>query len=129
MSATYTLGGSGTHQVRLLIADTDVSGTYVFHDEELQVFLDLNSADVRLSAAQALRTLAANASKRAVWYRINGLDMDRRSVAKTLLDTAKAIEDGAISAPFEYESWVDAYVSPGDGRDLSRYSDTEDVVA
>ena len=124
MAFTYTAGGTGTHTVRLLIADTN-SATFVFEDAELQSFLDLEEADARLAAALALRSLAADAAKRAVWYQLHGnsLSMDRRSVPKLLMDAADKLESRALGAPWEFESILDSVVDYA-GIDRSQYADS-----
>ena len=125
MAFTYTAGGTGTHRVRLRIADTSATA-YVFEDAELQSFLDMEEADERLGAALALRTLAADAAKRAVWYQLhaNSIWMDRRSISQHLLAVADKLESRALSAPYEYESILDAVIDYA-GIDRSQYADSQ----
>jgi hypothetical protein len=125
MAFTYSASTAANRdQVRLLIGDT-TAATAVFQDEELDIFLALCGGDPRIAAAQALRTIAANESKFAVFYRvIGGFEMDRRSVARELRDTANKLEEAAIAVPFEFESTFDHVIDHA-GRDLSNYQDTE----
>jgi hypothetical protein len=46
-------------KVRLLCTDIDTANA-IFQDAEIQAFMDLNSQDVRLAAAQALDVIAAS---------------------------------------------------------------------
>ena len=126
MAFTYTAGGTGTSLVRLLLADTN-SSRYAFEDAELQAFLDLEDADSRLAAAPGLRTLAVDAAKRAVWYQINGLMMDRRVVPKLLLDEADKLEARVMSTPFEFESVLDSVIDYA-GVDRSQYAVDRETI-
>ena len=85
----------------------------------------LEEADARLAAALALRSLAADAAKRAVWYQLHGnsLSMDRRSVPKLLMDAADKLESRALGAPWEFESILDSVVDYA-GIDRSQYADS-----
>ena len=127
MSFTYdaTNPTSNRDRVRLLIGDTNVLGAgYVFEDEELDAYLSMPTIenDVIPAAVLAVRTLALNQAKQSLYYSINGLTMDRRRVAPTLLEVADRLEKMAEAAPWEYESILDHLISD-DGRDLSSYAD------
>ena len=125
MTATYNLTGRTTlDQLRLQVSDTTVTaGNYVFEDEELNDFLTRAGSDINMAAAMALRSLAISFAKRAIWYRVNGFEMDRRDPAKHLREMAAALEASARSVPFEYESVPDHYIDNA-GQDLSNYPDS-----
>lgn len=109
-------------RVRLLIADTNAA-SYVFEDAEIAALLSIAGDEILLAAAQGLRSIAASKAKLSIYYSVNGFSMDRRSVAKTLLDIADRLEESASSAPFEFESVLEAFVDSA-GRDLSNYPDS-----
>ena len=108
-------------RVRLFIADT--VSPFTFNDDEIDAFLALNENDVLMASASALRTLAVNKAKFAVYYSINGFTMDRRNAADKLLALADKYEEQAESAPFEFESVMEYYIDTF-GRDVSNYTDT-----
>jgi hypothetical protein len=110
--------------VRLIIGDTNAAA-FVFEDEELDMYLT-TFGEIQLAAAQAIRTLAVNQAKQALYYSINGLTMDRRRVAPSLLEAAKQLEDAAFKTPWELESILDHYVTD-DGQDLSSYADSPEI--
>lgn len=58
MSVSYDVS-TDLGKVRLLSFDTDTTNP-IFQDEEHTAFLDLNAGNVRLAAAQAIDTTAAN---------------------------------------------------------------------
>lgn len=124
MGFSYTTSSPGARdKVRLLIGDTS-SGDYVFEDAELDMFLSLWDQDVQLSAAQALRSLAADKAKMAIYYSVNGFSLNRTAVAEKLMALADVLEKRAVSTPFEYESLVEDLVDEY-GRDRGNYPDTE----
>lgn len=124
MSFSYTTGSSaGTRdKLRLVIGDT-TAASYVFEDEELDMFLGLENNDIYMTAAQAMRTIAVDAAKRAIFYRVTGFELDRRDPAKRLLEMANAFEKKALTTPFEFESVLEHDIS-AQGIDRSIYSDT-----
>lgn len=58
MSVSYDVS-TDLGKVRLLSFDTDTTNP-LYQDEEHTAFLDLNAGNVRLAAAQAIDTIAAN---------------------------------------------------------------------
>lgn len=127
MAFTYDLTAPGNlEDLRLQIGDTTSgSGNYVFEDAELNRFLSRASNDINLAAAMACRSLAASHARRAIWYRVNGIqgfEMDRRDPAKRFLEMAKEFEATSKAQPFEYESAVEDYVDSV-GEDRSNYID------
>lgn len=125
MSFTYSAAStskSTRDRARLLMGDTN-SASYAFEDEEIDDLLALNDSDPQLAAAAGLRVIAADKAKMALRFSVTGFSFDRTAASKQLLDTAKALEDSASSAPFEYESVVESYIDTA-GRDRSSYFDT-----
>lgn len=129
MAFTYNLAAPGDlEDLRLQIGDTTSgTGNYVFEDAEINRFLSRASNDINLAAAMACRALASSHARRAIWYRVNGIqgfEMDRRDPAKRFLEMAKEFEIAAKSVVFEYESLVEDYVDSA-GEDRSNYVDVE----
>ena len=129
MAFTYDLTAPGNREdLRLQIGDTTSgTGNYVFEDAELDRFLSRASNDINLASAMACRSLATSYARRAIWYRVNGIqgfEMDRRDPAKRFLEMAKNFEETAKSAVFEYESIIEDYVDSA-GEDRSNYIDVE----
>ena len=125
MAFTYNLA-TAAGRVRLLIGDRNAS-SYIFEDDEITEFLSIWSSDVALAAAQALRSIAADSARQAIYYQIAGLSgftMDRRDVAKNVMALADAIEKRALASPWEIESVLDIEIG-ADGVDRSNYPDTE----
>ena len=114
---------SAKDKVRLAIGDTN-STYFIFHDGEITGLLAQTDQDVDLAAARALRAIAVNSSKTAIYYQVNGLMMDRRDVTRNLIDLAKQFEEKANSTPFEIEGVVDHEIELGSGEDQSNYSDS-----
>jgi hypothetical protein len=85
MSYTYNLS-TARGQVRLFVMDhTDVKVPvrgehYVFNDEEIDVFLDLNSEDVWAAASDACMALSADEIAGALRLKLSGFDIDRSKV-------------------------------------------------
>lgn len=109
--------------MRLVIGDTS-SSSFVYEDSEIDLFLSLWGQDVHLAAVQAIRTLAVDKAKMAIYYSVNGFSMNRTGVADKLLAIADAIEKRAVAVPFEYESVLEYFVDEY-GRDSGNYLDTE----
>lgn len=86
-------------KVRLLISDTggDAGTDFIFTDDEVETFLDMEASLYRAAAA-ALRTLAANEA--LVQKRIKFLELstDGASVAKELRAVADSFDDRADDA-------------------------------
>lgn len=79
-------------KVRLLIHDMDSGNPLFPEDNMIQAFLDLEGA-VKLAAALALESLAANAALVFKVMRLLDLELDGASVAKALRETAKSLRD------------------------------------
>jgi len=129
MGFTYNPDSPGdADRLRLQIGDTTSgSGNYAFEDSEILILLSRAGNDIDLAAAKACRSLAVSYARRAIWYRVNGFEMDRRDPAKRLFDMAKAFEETAKSQPFEFESVTEDYVDSA-GADRSNYIDVENAI-
>lgn len=90
MSATYTPGLAARDNVRLLIADTDVTNA-VFEDEELDALLALESSNVLRTAAMALETIASSQVQVLKVIRLMDLTTDGASVSRELRARAVAL--------------------------------------
>jgi hypothetical protein len=123
MTFSYSMvNPSALDKLRLFIGDTNAS-TFVFEDEELQILLDGVAGDVQSARAGAIEILAIDAARRAIWYRINGFEMDRRSTVNQLLELSKRVLAQATTVPFEFTSMLDHHITPA-GIDRSNYDDT-----
>lgn len=90
MTATYTAGVSARDNVRLLIADTDVTNA-VFEDEELDALLVLESSNVLRTAAMALETIASSQVQVLKVIRLMDLTTDGAAVSRELRARAKEL--------------------------------------
>jgi len=83
-------------KVRLLAQDTDVRGEWIFTDDEIQAFLDLNGGNIFYAAAQGLEVIAA--SEIYVQKRIKILDLwtDGPRQAEQLIALAKSYRERAV---------------------------------
>ncbi|HEX9235959.1 MAG TPA: hypothetical protein VF972_06740 [Actinomycetota bacterium] len=79
MTATYD-PSTTAGQARLLCQDTGPD-LFVFSDQEMLAFLNLNQSDPRLAAAQALDVIAAN----------EALVTKRTQLLDLMVDSAKAV--------------------------------------
>lgn len=96
MSFTYDLS-TNVGKVRLLIGDT-ASGTALFTDEEIAVFLDLEQSNHRQAAAIALDRIAL--TQALLLKKIEMLDMklDGPALAAELRAQAKQLRDSDESS-------------------------------
>lgn len=81
-------------RVRLLTNDT--SAPWVFSDEEVQAFLDLEGGNVKRAAAQAIDTNADNEALASKVLRTQDLSTDGAKVADALRKRAQALRDQAL---------------------------------
>ena len=100
-------------QVRLWIQDTDnSSGSYRWHDAELQVFLNVTTQTITttqlfnaktinhmLAAAMALRAEANQAARLAKILKLGTLGINKQTVYKSLLEAAAELEKRAVGVP------------------------------
>lgn len=97
---TYNISTS-VGKVRMLISDVDENrpARQIFQDDEIGAFLDLNSANVLLSAAMALSTIAAN--EVMIQKKMKTLDTqtDGPAVAAELRALAKQLREQAMNPP------------------------------
>lgn len=112
-------------KVRLLIHDhtTEVSPTqgthYVFADDDIDGFLDINDTEVWGGAADACRALAANSIAGSLLIDLAGIKIDKKNTAKFWMDLAKQYE--AKSTNEDVVEFIDsaAYEITEFGEDLS----------
>lgn len=88
MSFTYDVT-TDLGKVRMLITDRD-SVNPIFQDEEISAFLSLEDNNVRLAAAQALETIAANEVLVLKVVKTLDLETDGSKSGKALLELAKS---------------------------------------
>lgn len=96
MPATYSIA-TDAGKVRLLISDIGGSdgSSFIFEDDEIAAFLSMRGANVRLAAATALKSIAANEAQVSKRIKFLELSTDGPAVAKELLNTAKKLEEEA----------------------------------
>jgi len=126
MSFTYTVpAASDRDRLRRLIGDTTSgAGNYIFEDGELDDILTEEGSDLNLAAASALRTLAVDRAKRAIYYQINmAISVSRTKQADFLIKLAEMFEQKSLGVPFEFTSVLD-YSTNLQGQDRSNYEDT-----
>lgn len=94
MPSTYEIG-TNVGKVRLLISDIGGkdSKSFIFEDEEIQTFLDLNEELPRMAAAEALRVIAANEVQVQKVITFLDLKTDGAKVATALLSAAEKLEE------------------------------------
>ena len=89
-------------QVRLLIPDRDVSDPF-FQDDEINVFLSLESADVRRATALALETIASDTAMTLKVIRLLDLTTDGAKTSAELRARAKDLRAQADAADLAVE--------------------------
>jgi len=88
-------------KVRILIGDRNPD-EWIFSDDEIQAFIDLNSDNLYFAAADALETMAANDAMIQKRIRLNDLSDDRVSISRELrLLAAQKREQAEKSSGFE----------------------------
>ena len=90
-------------KVRTLIGDTD-STSFLLSDEEIQVFLDLESNDIYAASAGCLRRIAADKALLEKIIKAGNYSEDTKGISKALLATAQRYEDRSSSVPAEAQS-------------------------
>jgi hypothetical protein len=95
---TYDLN-SDVGKVRLLIRDTDVDGTWLFADDEVQAFLDLSAGDVFSAAADAIGAILASKSLLAKVVSIGDYSESTVSVGLQLRSLMSDLRERANSVP------------------------------
>lgn len=85
-------------KVRTLINDTD-SSSYILSDEEINVFLSLESNDIYRSAASALEAIIINKQLLAKLIQAGDYKEDTRNVIEKLGATAERYRQASISIP------------------------------
>lgn len=101
MVFTYDLG-TDRGKVRLLIRDTDASEP-IFEDDELNVFLALESSSVKRAAALALETMASNEAYVSKAVKLLDLSTDGPATGKALLERAAKLREQAADEEAQAE--------------------------
>lgn len=93
MTATYdAAAGADKDKVRLLIPDTDIDDA-VFDDDEVALFLKLESDSIRRAAAMALETAASNEALTLKVMKSLDRTTDGAKTSDALLARAKRLRD------------------------------------
>jgi hypothetical protein len=94
MSFTYdTTNPEIRDKLRLQIGDTDAS-SYIFEDEELDIFLNVNNNQLMLAVAAAARAVAFNKAKMALAWQVHrDLKIDKKDLYKAYLEIARSAEE------------------------------------
>lgn len=100
-------------QIRLLISDVggDDGESFIFNEDEVQAFLNLEPSHLYRAAALALRTLASNEALVQKRIKYLELETDGPATAKALLEAAKGLEERADKA--EDDDVLPAFASMG----------------
>ena len=111
MAFTYNLA-TDAGKIRLLIPDNSATN-YVFEDDEIDAFLDLEYSNVRRGAALALETIASNEAHVLKVIKLLDLQTDGAKTAEALLKRAKLLRDQADRADasedggaWDYAEWT-----------------------
>lgn len=104
MSFTYNTS-TNIGKVRAIIGDV-TSSTALLSDEQIQVFLDLKSNDIFMTAAMALRSMAASKAIVAKMKSAGNYSEDTRQITSLLLSTAKDLEAAAIAVPADAQAEI-----------------------
>lgn len=110
-------------RVRLLVGDTDtaVAANQIFDDDEIDAFLSIASNEVFSAAAQACRSIAANAGRSAIAWKANGASVDKKAIPTFFIELANRYEaEAKQGTPSEEIDSLDYRL--GDfGEDLSEF--------
>lgn len=104
MSFTFNTSNN-IGKVRAMVGDVTES-TSVLSDEQITVFLDIQSNDLFKSAAMALRAMSANKAILAKYRRAGNYTEDTRNIAKGLLDLAKDYEEQSNLVPADAQAEI-----------------------
>lgn len=85
-------------RVRLLATDRD-EATAIFADDEIDAFLAMESSSVRLAAAVALETIAADQALVLKVVKTLDLETDGAKVANTLMERARRLREAEERDP------------------------------
>ena len=88
--------GTDAGKVRLLLNDVDAP--WVFHDDEIEAFLDLEGGNVKLAAAQAIDTNADNQALAVKVLRSQDKSTDGAKLADALRARAAELRRQAAEA-------------------------------
>jgi len=99
MATTFDLN-TNVGKVRNIIGDSDTSDAH-FTDEQISSFLTIQSNDLFLTSAMALRSMAANKAFIEKARRAGNYWEDTKGISKALLAAAEKLEVMAREAPAE----------------------------
>ena len=122
MAFTYDVS-TDRGKVRLFVYDTDET-EYVFEDEEVDVFLELNNESIWLASANACRVLAVRAADDAFAVKVStALEIDKKQVSRRFLELAKDYEAKAATSTDMVWEYVDSFAisTSATGRDTTEY--------
>jgi hypothetical protein len=83
-------------QVRVIIPDTQAP--YIFTDDEIQAYLDIEKGNVLRAAALAIETNASVLAENYISVRTDDLAVNGASAAEALLKRARALRERADAA-------------------------------
>lgn len=96
MPITFTVDqDTDIGKVRLLISDLDQEQAIFPDDSYIQTFLTMENDEVKLAAALALETIAANRALTMQVIQLLDLKMDGKSTAEGIRKSAQALRDSA----------------------------------
>ena len=84
-------------KIRMLIPDRD-SQTFVFQDEEIQAFLELNGSSVKRAVAEALEVIASDTAMVLKVISILDLTTNGAATASALMARAEKLRESADQA-------------------------------
>lgn len=96
MAFTYTLSDDAG-KVRLMLPDNNPSN-YVFEDDEIAAFLEIEYSNIRRATALALETIASNEAYTLKVIKLLDLQTDGAKTSDALLKRAKLLRDQADRA-------------------------------
>lgn len=91
---------SNVGKVRSLCGDTEEEGA-LLSDEQINVFLDLQSNDILKSAAMALRAMAAKIAVTEKSIKAGNYWEDNKGQSKALFDMADQLDEMANNTPYD----------------------------
>ena len=122
MAFTYDVD-TDRGKVRLFIYDIDET-EYVFEDNEVDVFLEMNNQSIWLASANACRVLAVKASDQAFAVKVStALEIDKKQVSRRFMEMAKEYDSKAATSEEMIWEFVDSFSirTSATGKDTSEY--------
>jgi len=122
MAFTYDVS-TDRGKVRLFVYDID-ENDYVFEDNEVDVFLEMNNQSIWLASANACRVLAVKASDDAFAVKVStALEIDKKQVSRRFMEMANEYDSKAATSEEMIWEFVDSFSirTSATGRDTSEY--------